>query len=70
MIYLPNSISYCFDLQQIQPLPKCPIQEAYYARQLNFYSLCIIDLSTQQPQFYTWTEEQAHIGSLEVSWAT
>lgn len=33
---VPNSISFCFDLQQIQPLPKCPIQEAFYARKLNF----------------------------------
>lgn len=64
---VPNSISYCFDLQQIQPLPKCPIQEAYYARQINFYNLCITDLATKNPVFYTWTEEQAGKGSLEVS---
>lgn len=64
---VPNSISYCFDLQQIQPLPKCPIQEAYYSRQINFYNLCITDLATKYPQFYTWTEDQAGKGSVEVS---
>lgn len=33
-----NSIFFFgFDLQQIQPLPKTPIQEAYYMRQINYY---------------------------------
>ena len=27
-----DSVSFCFDLQQVQVLPKIPIQEAYYAR--------------------------------------
>lgn len=64
---VPDSVSFCFDLQQIQPLPKCPIQEAYYSRQINFYNLCITDLATKHPYFYTWSEEQAGKGSLEVS---
>lgn len=64
---VPDSISFCFDLQQIQPLPKCPIQEAFYARQINFYNLCITDLATKNPYFYTWTEETAGKGSLEIS---
>lgn len=38
-----KTVTYVFDLQKIQPLPKSPIQEAYYSRQLNFYSLCIVD---------------------------
>lgn len=64
---VPNSVSYCFDLQQIQSLPKTPIQDAFYARQFNFYSLCVTDLECAKPIFYTWTEEQAGKGSLEIS---
>lgn len=64
---VPDSISFCFDLQQIQSLPKCPIQEAFYARQINFYNFCITDLATKNPQFYTWTEDKAGKGSLEIS---
>jgi hypothetical protein len=64
---VPDSTTFCFDLQQIQPLPKCPIQEAFYARQVNFYNLCVTDLATKHPIFYTWTEEQAGKGSIEIS---
>lgn len=64
---VPDSKTLCFDLQQIQPLPKTQIQEAYYARQIGFYALCIVDTKTCQPDFYTWTEEQAGKGSVEVS---
>lgn len=36
-----NTISYCFDMQQVQPLPKLPIGESFYLRQLSFYNfLC------------------------------
>ncbi|CAG4931516.1 unnamed protein product [Parnassius apollo] len=62
-----DSISYCFDLQQIQPLPKAPVQEAYYLRQIGFYSFCIVDLKGLKPQFYCWSEEQAGKGSTEIS---
>nr|XP_047124777.1 uncharacterized protein LOC124807169 [Hydra vulgaris] len=59
--------SLCFDLQQIQQLPKTNIQDAYYLRQLNFYSLCITSLDGKTPTFYTWSEEQAGKGSTEIS---
>ncbi|CAG5016854.1 unnamed protein product [Parnassius apollo] len=62
-----DSISYCFDLQQIQPLPKAPVQEAYYLRQIGFYNFCIVDLKELKPQFYCWSEEQAGKGSTEIS---
>lgn len=62
-----ETITYVFDLQQIQPLPKLPIQEAFYSRQLNFYSLCIVDQKGQHPYFYVWTENLAGKGSTEIS---
>lgn len=62
-----NSLSLCFDLQQVQPLPKTPIQESFYLRQISFYSLCITDIDTQHPYFYVWTENMAKRGSTEIS---
>lgn len=62
-----DSISYCFDLQQILPLPKTPVQEAYYSRQIGFYNFCIVDLKGLNPKFYCWSEEQAGKGSTEIS---
>lgn len=61
-----NSVSYCFDLQQIQMLPKLPIQEAFYASQLALYNFCIMDLQTQTPDFYSWIECQASRGPNEI----
>lgn len=62
-----DSITYCFDMQQVQPLPKTPISEAFYARQISLYNLCITDVATQNPLFYMWTENLAGRGSVEVS---
>ncbi|KAG8241804.1 hypothetical protein J6590_078656 [Homalodisca vitripennis] len=59
-------VSLCFDLQQIQQLPKSNIQNAYYLRQFNFYSLCITSLDGVNPTFYTWTEELGGKGSTEI----
>lgn len=64
---LPNSLSLCFDLQQVQPLPKLAIGEAYYARKLSYYALCITDTDNKSPNFYCWTEDQAGRGSNEVA---
>jgi hypothetical protein len=61
-----KTITLCFDLQQVQPLPKTPIQESFYSRQLSFYSLCIVEMNTKNPKFYVWTEELAGRGALEV----
>lgn len=62
-----NCVTLCFDLQQIQPLPKSAIQEAYYSRQIGYYCSCIVDSDGSNPSFYVWTEEQAGKGSVEVS---
>lgn len=63
----PSSYSMCFDLQQVQPLPRTPIQEAFYSRQIGFYSLCCVPMDSKKPEFYVWTEDQAGRGSTEVS---
>lgn len=62
----PNSISIAFDLQQVHPLPKTPIQDAFYLRQINYYSFCCVDMLSKNPTFYTWTEDQARRGSTEI----
>lgn len=62
-----SEVGYCFDLQQVQALPKVPIQEAYYARQLSFYCFCVCKLKGDTPYFYTWTEDEAGRGPNEIS---
>lgn len=57
----------CFDMQQVQPLPKTPVQQAFYARQLGLYNVCVMDVQSNKPSFYIWTEEQAGRGSVEVA---
>lgn len=59
-------VSLCFDLQQIQQLPKTNIQDAYYLRQFNFYSLCITSLDGLNSTFYTWSEDLGGKGSTEI----
>src|SRR5258705_13669129 len=58
--------TYCFDLQQVQPLPKVPIQEQFYSRQISFYAFVCVDVSSVDPTFYTWTEIQAGRGPNEI----
>lgn len=62
-----NEIKVCFDLQQVQSLPKSPVQEAFYLRQLSFYAFCVVDIKAEKTVFYTWTEDQSGRGSKEVS---
>lgn len=61
-----KTFSICFDMQQVQPLPKIPIQEAFYSHQISFYNVCFVDLQNMHPCFYVWTEDQAKRGALEV----
>lgn len=60
-----QTVTFCFDLQQVQVLPKIPIQEAYYPTQLAL-NFCVTDIQTKQPFFYTWIETQAGRGSTEI----
>lgn len=64
---VPNAKTYCFDMQQVQPLPKSAVGDAFYLRQLGYYTLCIVETDTKSPVFYTWTEDQAGRGCTEVS---
>lgn len=50
----------------MQPLPKTPIGDAFYLRQISFYALCIVSPDSRNPKFYTWTEDQAGRGAGEV----
>ncbi|KAF2890249.1 hypothetical protein ILUMI_15924 [Ignelater luminosus] len=64
---LENAITFCFDLQQVQSLPRVPISKVSYAQQLPFYAFCVTDVTTRHPVFYTWTENRASRGSVEIS---
>ncbi|KAJ8870476.1 hypothetical protein PR048_029498 [Dryococelus australis] len=61
-----NTMSFCFDMQKVQPLPKTPIQDAYYARQISLYNLCIVLMNAREPSFFTWSKTQSERGALEV----
>lgn len=61
-----NSKTYCFDLQQVQPVPKTPVGDAFYLRQIGYYTLCIVGTDTQNPMFYCWTEDQAGTGCKKI----
>ncbi|KAK9679418.1 hypothetical protein QE152_g40055 [Popillia japonica] len=62
----PESLSFCFDLQQVHPLPKTPIQDACYLRQISSSTFCCMDITSKKPFFYTWVENQAHRVSTEI----
>lgn len=61
-----GTVSICYDMQQVQPLPKLPISEAFYSHQISYYNICFMDLKKSHPSMYTWTENQAKRGSTEV----
>lgn len=62
-----GSLTFCFDLQQVQPLPHTPIQETFYSRQISFYIFRIVAKNTKiNPLFYNWTETQAKRGATEI----
>lgn len=63
---LENSAVFCIDMQQVQPLPTLAIGEAFYLRQLSLYNICVTDIQTKNPIFYTWCENLASRGSVEV----
>lgn len=62
-----NSLAYCFDLQQVQPLPKTAISDAFYLRQISYYTFGIVPLGPGVPNFFSWTEDQAGRGCVEIS---
>lgn len=61
-----NSLTFCFDLQQVQPLPRTPISDAFYSQQISLYSFCCVAMNSKNPTFYIWTEDQASRGATEI----
>ena len=64
-----HSAILCFDLKQVQPLPKLSISEAFCARHISFYAFCIthVAIENESPSFYCWTENQAGRGAQVVA---
>nr|CAI5865129.1 unnamed protein product [Callosobruchus analis] len=56
-----NSYTFCFDLQQVQPLPRTPVRDAFYSHQ----DYCV-DIKATKSTFYVWTEDQAGGGAEEI----
>nr|CAI5834638.1 unnamed protein product [Callosobruchus analis] len=63
----PNTKIFCFDLQQVQPLPKTPVSDAFYLRQISYYTLCLAENNTSNPKLFTWTEDEAGRGATEIA---
>lgn len=61
-----NSYTFCFDLQQVQPLPRTPINDSFYSHQVSLYNFCCVDIKAKSPTFYIWTEDQAGRGAEEI----
>lgn len=65
-----DTITCCFDMMQNQPLPRTNVTDAYYRRQLWFYTLGIIIHKKNQRKrlvhLYTWLESESGKGSNEV----
>ncbi|KAK4882722.1 hypothetical protein RN001_006041 [Aquatica leii] len=61
-----NSITFCFDLQQVQPLPRTPIGDAFYSHQITWYAFCCVSMSSRHPTFYVWTEDLAGRGATQI----
>lgn len=61
-----NTISFCFDLQKVHPLPCTNIQDAYYSRQISYQTFGVVDMNAKSSTFYVWTENQAGRGSIEI----
>lgn len=69
--YARNSDTICYltmDLQQTLPLPRLTTNKAFYLRQMWMYNLGIhyITKGVEKANFFTWTEDEAHRGSLKV----
>ncbi|KAF6212106.1 hypothetical protein GE061_012626 [Apolygus lucorum] len=63
---ITDTYSFVFDLQQVHPLPKTPIGDAFYRRQISFYSFCCVPVDSRAPTFYTWNETMGKRGANEI----
>lgn len=66
-------LTFSFDCQKNQPLPKVPDQAAYYSRQLYIYNFAIVrsvpfsELNKETVFLYSWTEDQYKKGANEIA---
>lgn len=56
-----KSISFAFDLQQVHPLSKSPIHDAFYLRHISFYAFCCVGMDSRRPTFFTWAEHKQDV---------
>lgn len=66
-----KALTVTFDMQQIQPLPKTNVGEAYYARQLGVYNFTVVihtprQIRSKNVHIYTWIESDTGKGSNQV----
>ncbi|CAH0560628.1 unnamed protein product [Brassicogethes aeneus] len=53
-------------MQQVQPLPRTPISDSFYSHQVSLYVFCCVGMDSKFPTFYTWTDDLAGRGSVEI----
>ena len=54
------------DLQQTLPVPKLPVNVAYYKTKLWLFNFCVYDITKNQPYMFMWDETQAARGPNEI----
>lgn len=62
-----NILGLVFDFMQNVSLPKIPVQEIFYLRQLTVNVFCIFNTKTDLAHYYIYHEGQAHKGPDEVA---
>lgn len=62
-----NVLGLVFDYMQNISLPKIPVQEIFYLRQLTLNVFCVFNTNTDTAHYYVYHEGQAHKGPDEVS---
>lgn len=62
-----NILGLVFDYMQNVSLPKIPVQEIFYLRQLTVNVFCIFNTKTDLAHYYIYHEGQAHKGPDEVA---
>lgn len=61
-----DTVALAFDFMATQPLPRIPVQEVYYLRQLSVNIFCIHNLKTDIADLYLYHEGQASKSPNEV----
>ena len=69
-----DSVTFCFDVMENLVLPKTPIGQAYYSRQLYMYVFAVVlhrgrgmPQAKEDVYFYTWLESEARKDSNTIS---